>query len=44
MLYVILKADASQNGWGAFCQEIPAGGKWTSEEKEMLIIILELKV
>ena len=42
--YAILKTNASQKAWGAFCQEIPAGAECTTKEKEMLIIILELKV
>ena len=44
MPYVILKTNASQKAWGAFCQEIPTGVECTTEKKEMLIIILELKV
>ena len=38
-----MKTDASKKGWGAFCQGIPTGGEWTSEEKENHINILELK-
>ena len=33
-----------RRGWGAFCQGIPTEGKGKSEEKEMHINILELKV
>ena len=41
--FVIIKTDAFKKGWCAFCQEIPTGGEWKSEEKEMHINILELK-
>ena len=41
--FAIMKTDASKKGWGAFCQGIPTGGEWTSEEKENHINILELK-
>ena len=38
-----LKTDASSSGgWGAYCESIEAGGRWTREEKEFNINCLEL--
>ena len=37
-----MKTDASNAGWGAVCQSNKTGGRWTSEEKNNHINVLEL--
>ena len=38
-----IKTDASKLGYGSFCDEEKAGGRWNKEEKLLHINILELK-
>ena len=37
-----IETDASTKGWGAYCQGISTGGRWSPEEKELHINCLEL--
>ena len=39
----IIQTDASQKGWGAYCQKISIGGQWTLQESRLHINLLELK-
>ena len=38
---LVIETDASQKGWGAFCQGINTGGLWCLEEKRLHINCLE---
>ena len=40
---VIIESDASKIGWGAVCQGVRTGGKWTATEAELHINVLEMK-
>ena len=40
---VTLFTDASNEGWGAHLEDRTAGGRWTEQEKEAHINVLELK-
>lgn len=40
---VVIESDASMLGWGAVCQEVRTGGKWTALESQLHINVLELK-
>ena len=33
---VVIESDASKLGWGAICQGVITGGRWTSEEAHFL--------
>ena len=37
------QADASQNGWGTYCQKTSIGGQWALQELRLHINLLELK-
>ena len=39
---VVIKSDASLQGWGAVCRGTRTGGPWSQEEQEMHINCLEL--
>ena len=39
----IIQTDASQKGWGAYCQKISIGGQWTLQESRLHISLRELK-
>ena len=39
----IIQTDASQKGWGAYCQEMSIGSQWTLEESRLHINPLERK-
>lgn len=39
---IVIQTDASKKGWGAFCQNHPIGGRWTLQESEKHINVLEL--
>ena len=39
----VIESDASKLGWGAVCQGVPTGGRWTLEETKFHINYLELK-
>ena len=38
----MIQTDASQKGWGAYCQNMSIGGQWTSQESRLNINLLEL--
>ena len=40
---LIIESDASNSGWGATCQGVRTGGKWTSLEVQEHINYLEMK-
>ena len=40
---IVIESDASKSGWGAVCQGVPTGGRWTLEETKFHINYLELK-
>jgi len=40
---LVITSDASTQGWGAECQGVKTGGKWTVNETQCHINILELK-
>ena len=40
---IVIESDASKSGWGAVCQGIATGGRWTSEEAGLHINLLELQ-
>ena len=40
---VLIQTDASRKRWGAVCQGISTGGKWSKEEQLLHINVLELK-
>ena len=39
----VITSDASIQGWGAVCQGVRTGGRWTAEESQSHINMLELK-
>ena len=39
---VLIQTDASKTGWGAVCQGVRTGGKWSKEEQDVHINVLEL--
>ena len=39
----IIQTDASQKGWGAYCQKISIGGQWTLQESRLHINLLQIK-
>ena len=39
----MITSDASIQGWGAVCQGVRTGGRWTAEESQSHINMLELK-
>ena len=39
---VVIESDASKSGWGAICQGVSTGGKWTAGEAASHINYLEL--
>ena len=39
----VVSSDASLSGWGAECAGITTGGRWTPEEAQLHINVLELK-
>jgi len=39
---IVIKSDASLQGWGAVCSGTRTGGPWSKEEQEMHINCLEL--
>ena len=40
---IVIESDASKSGWGAVCQGVATGGRWTSEEAGLHINLLELQ-
>jgi len=40
---VVIESDAYRSGWGAVCQEVSTGGRWTLEETKFHINYLECK-
>ena len=38
---LIIEADASRKGWGAYCEGVSTGGPWCSEKKRLHINCLE---
>jgi hypothetical protein len=40
----VIETDASKTGWGAVSEDRTVQGEWTTEEKELHINVLELKV
>ena len=40
---LLIKSDASKEGWGAYCQGKKTGGPWSERERDLHINILELK-
>ena len=40
---IVIESDASMSGWGAVCQGVTTGGRWTSEEFGSHINWLELR-
>ena len=40
---IVIESDASMSGWGAVCQGVTTGGRWTSEEAGFHINWLELQ-
>ena len=39
---LIIQTDASNQGWGAVCQNVKIGGYWSESEKQNHINLLEL--
>jgi len=39
---VIIQSDASKKGWGVYCQKVSTGGRWTLQESNFHINVLEL--
>ena len=41
---LLLCADTSQTGWGAYLQDLTTAGMWTPQKREFHISVLEMKV
>ena len=40
---LLIRSDASKEGWGAYCQGKRTGGPWSERERDLHINLLELK-
>ena len=40
---IFVQSDASLIGWGAVCDNVTTGGRWTAEESQLHINVLELQ-